>query len=59
MLTLGQNAEIALAPDHAPEHPVHFTVPLHVAQRNGIATGVAAAVSLLAEGVHLNEPADT
>jgi molybdate transport system ATP-binding protein len=59
MLTLGQNAEIALAPDHAPEHPVHFTVPLHVAQRNGIATGVAAAVSLLAEGVHLIEPADT
>ncbi len=53
MLALGQTAQITLRPDHAPHPPLNFSVPLHVAQRNALAVGVAAAVSLLADGVHV------
>ncbi len=53
MLVLGQTVHLRLRPDHAPDPPLHFSVPLHVAQRNAIAPGVAAAVSLLAEGIHV------
>jgi molybdate transport system ATP-binding protein len=56
MLTLGQTARLSLRPDHAPELPIRFSVPLHVARRNGIEPGVAATVSLLAEGIHLMAP---
>ncbi|MCS7269158.1 MAG: ABC transporter ATP-binding protein, partial [Geminicoccaceae bacterium] len=35
MLVLGQTARLWLAPDHAPELPIRFSVPLHVARRNG------------------------
>jgi molybdate transport system ATP-binding protein len=57
MTALGQTAHLVLRPDHAPDRPLHFSVPLHVARRNGIAPGVAATVSLLAEGIHVMEPA--
>jgi molybdate transport system ATP-binding protein len=53
MVAVGQTAHIVLRPRHAPELPIHFSVPLHVARRNGIAPGAEAAVSLLAEGIHL------
>jgi molybdate transport system ATP-binding protein len=56
MTALGQTAHLVLRPDHAPDRPLHFSVPLHVARRNGIAPGVAATVSLLAEGIHVMEP---
>ena len=56
MLALGQTARLTLRPDHAPELPIRFSVPLHVARRNGIEPGVAATVSLLAEGIHLMAP---
>jgi molybdate transport system ATP-binding protein len=53
MLVIGQAAHLTLRPAHAPDLPVHFSVPLHVARRNDIATGVSASVSLLAEGIHI------
>lgn len=53
MIAIGQSAHLTLRPNHAPGLPVHFSVPLHVAHRNGIAKGVEATVSLLAEGIHL------
>jgi molybdate transport system ATP-binding protein len=56
MSALGQTAWLTLRPDHAPDRPLHFSVPLHVARRNGITPGVAATVSLLAEGIHVMEP---
>lgn len=52
-LKVGQTAHITLYPDHAPNLPLHFSVPQHVAERNGIEAGVRAAVSLLAKGIHL------
>ncbi|WP_142849886.1 ABC transporter ATP-binding protein [Telmatospirillum sp. J64-1] len=36
--------------------PLVFSVPLHVAQRNGLAPGVDVTVSLLSEGIHLMPP---
>jgi molybdate transport system ATP-binding protein len=36
--------------------PLHFTVPAHVARRNGLAKGAPASVSLLADGIHLMPP---
>jgi len=57
VLAIGQTAQIALRPQHAPQQPIHFSVPLHVVRRNGIAPGVEAAVSLLAVGIHLMPPA--
>jgi molybdate transport system ATP-binding protein len=53
MLVIGQTAQLTLRPTHAPDLPVHFSVPLHVARRNGMAPGVEASVSLLAEGIHI------
>jgi len=56
VLAIGQTAHVTLRPGHAPDLPIHFSVPLHVARRNGLAEGVAATVSLLAEGIHLLPP---
>lgn len=53
VLPIGQTAHLTLCPSHAPNLPIHFSVPLHVARRNGIEPGVAASVSLLAEGIHI------
>ncbi len=52
-LAVGQTAHIVLRARHAEAQPLFFSVPLHVARRNGIAVGVTATVSLLAEGIHL------
>jgi molybdate transport system ATP-binding protein len=57
VLAIGQTAHLTLSPDADPAWPIHFSVPLHVARRNNIAEGVEAAVSLLAEGIHLMPPA--
>jgi molybdate transport system ATP-binding protein len=54
-IVLGQNASVALRPQCAPDRPIRFTLPLHVARRNGLAEGVEARVSLLASGIHLME----
>ena len=53
MLVIGQMAHLTLHPRHAPDLPIHFSVPLHVARRNAIVAGVEATVSLLAEGIHI------
>lgn len=53
MIAIGQAAHLTLRPRHAPELPIHFSLPLHVAHRNAIAKGVDATVSLLAEGIHI------
>lgn len=58
MVVLGQTARLTLRPAHAPELPIRFSVPLHVARRNGLAPGVEATVSLLAEGIHLMAAGD-
>ena len=58
MIVVGQTAHLTLRPGHDPRLPIHFSVPVHVARRNGIAPGVDAAVSLLAEGIHLMPHAD-
>ncbi len=58
MVVLGQTARLTLRPAHAPELPIRFSVPLHVARRNGLAAGVEASVSLLAEGIHLMAEAE-
>ena len=52
MVEVGENAQVTL---HSPEAGarLHFSVPAHVARRNGLARGVAAAVSLLADGIHV------
>jgi molybdate transport system ATP-binding protein len=56
MLVIGQTAHLTLRPHHDPDLPIHFSVPLHVARRNGMAPGVEASVSLLAEGIHIMPP---
>lgn len=53
VLPIGQAAHITLRPHHDPEWPLHFSVPLHVARRNGMLAGVDATVSLLAVGIHV------
>jgi molybdate transport system ATP-binding protein len=53
MLVIGQTAHLSMRPEHDPGLPLHFSVPLHVARRNGVAPGVEASVSLLAEGIHI------
>jgi molybdate transport system ATP-binding protein len=53
MLVIGQTAHLTLRPDADPRLPIHFSVPRHVAARNGIAPGIAAAVSFLAAGIHV------
>jgi molybdate transport system ATP-binding protein len=51
-LRLGPFTQIRLVPDGGGE-PIAFTVPSHVAERNDIAPGAAARVTLLAESIHL------
>jgi molybdate transport system ATP-binding protein len=56
MLVVGQTAHLTLRPRHDARFPINFSVPAHAARRNGIAQGVEATVSLLAEGIHLMPP---
>jgi molybdate transport system ATP-binding protein len=56
VLPIGQTAHLTLRPNHDRNLPIHFSVPLHVARRNGVEPGVAASVSLLAEGIHIMPP---
>ncbi len=56
LLALGETAQVALRPEADPRLPLYFSVPLHVARRNGLAPGAEARVSLLAEGIHLMPP---
>lgn len=49
---LGPFTQIRLLPEGGAE-PIAFSVPTHVAERNGIAPGAAARVTLLADSIHL------
>ncbi len=49
---LGPFTQIRLKPDGGAE-PIAFSVPTHVAERNDIAPGARARVTLLATGIHL------
>lgn len=52
-LDVGPLTYLTLRPDDDATHPLHFSVPSHVARRNGFAPGAPVTVSLLAEGIHL------
>lgn len=51
LVALGENASVTLRTAGGAE--IRFSVPAHVARRNAIEAGEPAAVSLLAEGIHL------
>ncbi len=52
-VVLGENASITVLVDGQPDTRLGFTVPAHVARRNGLERGGPVVVSLLADGVHL------
>lgn len=56
LIAVGETAMLTLRLDDDGGHPLHLTIPAHVAKRNGIETGVRATASLLAEGIHLMPP---
>jgi molybdate transport system ATP-binding protein len=53
LVVLGETAHVTALVDASAERPLAFSVPAHVARRNGLAVGAAIGVSLLAEGIHL------
>lgn len=53
---LGENAAVSVAVDSATRPPLFLSIPVHVAQRNGIEQGVTVTVSLLRDGIHLMPP---
>jgi molybdate transport system ATP-binding protein len=55
-LFLGETLHAVLQPDGGGYDGITFSVPAHVARRNGLATGVAATISLLKEAIHLMPP---
>ena len=55
-LTLGDDTTIGIRPDGVHHSLLTVRVPTHVAQRNGIAVGVRAGVSLLAHAIHVMPP---
>ena len=56
LVNIGQTSHIALLPDNDPDKPLRFSVPRHVAKRNGLEIGVEAGVSILSEGIHIMRP---
>ena len=56
-LRLGEMTAIALSVVAGERSDLYFSVPTHVAQRNGVEPGARANVSLLADGIHLMPPA--
>jgi len=55
-LRLGETTELAVEIGAPGEHPLHCSVPTHVATRNGIATGTVIGLSLKADSIHLMAP---
>jgi len=51
-LVIGPAVHLTLAPDEG-GHPIHLSVPVHIARRNSFVPGAPLKVSLLAEGIHL------
>ena len=55
-IALGDTTSASLRVSAAERTDIHFSVPTHVARRNGVALGERASVSLLADGIHLMVP---
>jgi len=55
ILVFGDQTQVILRAAFAPELPLIFSVSTHAANRNGIDKGVAAAVSLIADDIHIME----
>lgn len=55
-VVLGDLTHVTLHAGGDPSLPLQFSVPTHVARRNRLEEGGAAAVSLLADGIHLMRP---
>ncbi len=53
LLHIAQNTHVAMIPDNDPDKPLRFSVPRHVAQRNGLEMGARVRVSILSEGIHI------
>jgi molybdate transport system ATP-binding protein len=58
-VVLGETTAVALRVATGERADIFFSVPTHVARRNGVAPGEPASVSLLADGIHLMSAADT
>jgi len=58
LTALGDTVRVSIRPANEPKYTVVFSVPTHVARRNGLEVGVSATLSLLAEGVHVMAEAD-
>jgi molybdate transport system ATP-binding protein len=52
-LLLGENTSVTMAVNGTGNQTLTFSIPTHVAARNGLALGVAIGVSLRAEAIHL------
>lgn len=56
MLPLGDNMLLSIEVAKPDRPPLSLSVPVHVAERNGIAIGVPVGFSLLAQSIHLMKP---
>lgn len=56
MLPLGDNVQLSISVGNPDRPPVFLSVPVHVAERNGISVGVSVGFSLLAQSIHLMKP---
>jgi molybdate transport system ATP-binding protein len=52
-VAMGESTAVALRVVQGARTDIHFSVPTHAAQRNGLASGAQVRISLLAEGIHL------
>lgn len=52
-IALGETLSVTVWVGDEPDCALNFTLPAHVAARNGVAAGAAVTVSLLADGIHL------
>jgi molybdate transport system ATP-binding protein len=50
---LGENAAVTIRVGDSHRPPLFMSIPLHVAERNGVGPGAEVTVSLLSEGIHL------
>lgn len=56
LVRLGDNAVLSIYVNGPDRPPLFLSVPVHVARRNKIETGIGVTLSLLGEGIHLMPP---
>ncbi len=54
----GQTTELSVEVNDPDAHPLHCSLPTHVAERNDIGTGVDLGVSLKADMIHILDPTE-